>query len=67
MPQVKNVTAVNNTLYNNNDGLYMRWDSSAVNMVLANNAVYSPGKNALNTTGSLGTFAANYLPDDAAF
>ena len=53
--------AVNNTLNNNDDGGFRRWSSSAVNMVLANNAVCSPGKNALNTSGSTGTFAANFL------
>jgi hypothetical protein len=63
--QLKNVTAVNNTLYNNSDGIYMRWSSSALNMVLANNAIYSPGKTALNTSGSVGTFAANYVEGGA--
>jgi len=63
--QMKNVTAVNNTLYNNNAGIYMRWTSSALNMVLANNAVYSPGKTALDTSGSVGSFAANYLEGGA--
>ena len=59
--QMKNVTAVNNTLYNNDDGVYMRWSSTATNMVLANNAVYSPGKTAVNTVGSVGTFVRNYV------
>jgi hypothetical protein len=62
--QMKNVTAVNNTLYDNNDGLYVRWGNSASNMVLANNAVYSPGKNAVNAGGSFGsgaTVVANYV------
>jgi len=59
--QMKNVTAVNNTLYKNNDGILMRWDSSAVNMILANNAIYSPTKNALNLHGSVGMFSANYV------
>jgi len=59
--QMKNVTAVNNTLYKNNDGILMRWNSSAVNMILANNAIYSPTKNALNLSGSVGVFSANYV------
>src|SRR5262245_20523611 len=59
--QMKNITAVNNTLYQNDDGIYMRWDSSASNMILANNATYSPSKNALNLSGSVGTFAGNYI------
>ena len=52
--QMKNITAVNNTLYKNDDGIHMRWDSSAANanMILANNAIYSPNKNALNLSGS---------------
>src|SRR2546425_13187516 len=58
--QMKNLTAVNNTLYNNDEGIYMRWNG-ATNMILANNAVYSPGKTALNLSGSTGTFAANYV------
>ncbi|HSW22390.1 MAG TPA: right-handed parallel beta-helix repeat-containing protein, partial [Burkholderiaceae bacterium] len=62
--QMKNVTAVNNTLYDNNDGLYVRWGSGVSNMVLANNAVYSPGKTAVNAGGGFGagaTVAANYV------
>jgi parallel beta-helix repeat protein len=59
--QMKNVTAVNNTLYKNNDGILMRWNSSARNMILANNAIYSPTKNALNLSGSVGVFSANYV------
>jgi len=59
--QMKNVTAVNNTLYNNTTGVYVRWSSSAANMVLANNAIYSPGKTALSLSDSVGTFAANYI------
>src|SRR5262245_19213502 len=59
--QMKNVTAVNNTLYRNDDGILMQWDSSAVKMILANNAIYSPNKNALSLSGSVGTFVANYV------
>jgi hypothetical protein len=40
--QRKNITAVNNTLYNNDDGMYYRWSGS--NLILANNAIYSPGR-----------------------
>jgi hypothetical protein len=61
VPQMKNVTAVNNTLYDNQQGIYMRWPAGALNMALANNAVYSPGKVALNMAGSAGSFAANYI------
>ncbi len=62
--QMKNVTAVNNTLYDNNSGLYLRWGSGVSSMVLANNAVYSPGKTAVNAGGSIGASAivlANYV------
>jgi hypothetical protein len=59
--QMKNVTAVNNTLFNNDRGVRMSWPSTAINMVLANNAIYSPGKAALNAAGSVGSFAANYI------
>jgi hypothetical protein len=59
--QMKNITAVNNTLYKNDEGIHMRWDSLAVNMILANNAIYSPNRNALNLSGSVGTFTANYV------
>src|SRR5215510_651966 len=59
--RMKNITAVNNTLYKNDDGVFMRWGSSATNMILANNAIYSASKNALNLSGSVGTFTANYV------
>jgi hypothetical protein len=59
--QMKNVTVVNNTLYNNNEGVRMRWFSTATNMIFANNAVYSPAKTALNLSGSAGTFRGNYI------
>lgn len=48
VPVMENVTAVNNTLYDNDDGVYIRW-GSASNMGLANNAIYSAGKRAVNS------------------
>ena len=57
--QMKNVTAVNNTLYKNDTGIYMRWNAGAPNMALANNAIYSPSTTALNLSGSVGIFLAN--------
>jgi hypothetical protein len=58
--QMKNVTAVHNTLYNNNDGIYARWGGT--NMILANNAIYSPGKTAVNSSSSVqGTVRSNYV------
>jgi hypothetical protein len=59
--QMKNVTAVNNTLYNNNEGVYLRWTAGATNMILANNAVYSPTTTALSLSSSVGTFVANFV------
>jgi hypothetical protein len=47
--QRKNITAVNNTLYDNDSGVYYRWSGS--NLILANNAIYSPGKTAVNSNG----------------
>jgi hypothetical protein len=59
--QMKNVTAVSNTLYNNTDGVYVRWGSTT-NMILANNAIYSPGKTAVNSSSGIqGTVRSNYV------
>jgi hypothetical protein len=61
--QRKNITAVNNTVYNNDSGVYYRW--SGTNLVLANNAIYSPGKIAVNSNGTItstgGGVAANFV------
>ncbi|MBI4585456.1 MAG: right-handed parallel beta-helix repeat-containing protein, partial [Planctomycetes bacterium] len=51
--QMRNVTIVNNTIAGNDEGLYIRW-SNASNMILANNAVYSPGGTAVNASGLSG-------------
>ncbi len=48
--QMKNLTFVNNTIYNSGDCLYLRW-SGATNLVVANNALYCSGGNALNASG----------------
>jgi len=57
---MENVTVVNNTIYNCDEGLYLRWGGS--NMVLANNAVYSPGKTAVNSSwGINGSIRSNYV------
>ncbi len=60
--QMKNVTAVNNTLYNNTDGVYVRWGGT--NMTLANNAIYCPGQTAINSGSGISgtaTVRANYV------
>lgn len=48
---MKNVTISHNTIYGHTDAcLFVRW-SGATNMVLANNAIYCPGKTAVNAAG----------------
>ena len=76
--QMDNMTIVNNTIYgNSSECLYIRW-SGATNMVLANNAVYCAGSQAVNASGLSGadiTVSANYVEggmsgasiDNAAF
>jgi parallel beta-helix repeat protein len=64
VPVMKDLTIANNTLFNNNDGLYIRWGSGS-NITLANNAVYSPGKSAVNANSGLGgagiSIISNYV------
>lgn len=63
VPQMSNVTLVNNTIVNNAECLYIRW-SGASNMTLANNAVYCPGTTAINVSGISGTgfmIRSNYV------
>ncbi len=65
VPQMHNVTIVNNTIYGHSDCLFVRW-SGASNMVLANNAVYCPGATAVNGAGLTGgttTIRSNYEED----
>jgi Right handed beta helix region len=62
VPALKNVTAVNNTLYGNRAGVRVRWGGT--NMILANNAIYSPGANAIDSGGAISTSAivrSNYI------
>ena len=47
--QMRNVTIVNNTVVNHPKGVLVRW-SEAVNMVFANNAVYCPGRTAIDAS-----------------
>jgi len=64
VPQMDNMTIVNNTIYgHSSECLYIRW-SGATNMVLANNAVYCAGSQAVNAGGLSGadiTVRANYV------
>ena len=55
VPVLKNITAVNNTLIGNRTGVQIRW--GGVNMVLVNNAIYSPGATAINGGGGISTGA----------
>ena len=58
--QIKDVTAINNTIYDCDDGVYVRWGGQ--NMILANNAIYCPGKTAVNSSyGVGGTVRSNYV------
>lgn len=60
--QMKNVTVENNTLYNNDTAVYVRWGAASTNMNLANNAIYSPGKTAVSSgSGITGTVRSNYV------
>jgi Bacterial Ig domain/Right handed beta helix region len=62
--QIKNIVAVNNTLYGNSSGVYMRWGSGVSNVRLANNAIYSPGKAAVDAGSGIAAgaaVAANYI------
>jgi len=61
--QMRNVTIVNNTLYDHRRCLYVRWDSAA-GMTLANNAIFCPGATAVDASGLEGssiTVRANYV------
>ena len=48
------------TIYDCDDGVYVRWGGT--NLVLANNAIYCPGKTAVNSSSSVnGTIKSNYV------
>lgn len=53
--QMKDVVVIGNTLYNNNDDVYMRW-GSVTNMTFSNNAIYNNESTALD---------ASWNPDSA--
>jgi hypothetical protein len=63
VPQMRNVTIVNNTLYGHRQCVSLQWDG-ATNMTLANNALYCPGSSAMEASGISGrpiTVRANYV------
>jgi hypothetical protein len=58
--QFKDVTAVNNTIYDCENCLYVRWGGS--NMILANNAIYCPNSVAVNSSSAVqGTIRSNFV------
>lgn len=58
--QMRNVTIVNNTIVGHPECLYFRW-ASASNMILANNAIYCPGTDAIDARGlDSFTISSNY-------
>jgi hypothetical protein len=63
VPQMRNVTIVNNTLFGHGQCLSIQWDA-ATDMILANNAVYCPGTVAVEASGLAGrsiTVRSNYV------
>jgi hypothetical protein len=61
VPQMRNVTIANNTIYGHEECLYIRW-SGATNMTLDNNAIYCEGTTAVNASGLTGaTVRSNYV------
>jgi hypothetical protein len=54
VPEMKDVTIVNNTIYGHRECLRARWDN-ATNMVLASNALYCPGGTAVDAAGLRGS------------
>ena len=64
VPNVRNTKIVNNTIVNNPKGILIRW-GKARDMVLANNAIYSPSATAIDVSGlDNGIFSANFIEGD---
>ncbi len=61
VPQPRNVSIVNNTIYGHDACLYVRW-SGATGMALANNALYCPGGTAVDASGlSAASVVSNFV------
>jgi len=59
--EMRNVTIVNNTIVGHPTGARIRW-SKAENMTFCNNAVYCPGRTAVDASGvGRQTFRSNYV------
>jgi hypothetical protein len=67
VPQLRNVIITHNTIHGHqSEAMYIRW-AGAPGMVLANNAIYNPGGQALNATGlEDATVKANYVQGSGA-
>ena len=64
VPEMRNVTIVNNTIGGSPTGVRIRW-SRAENMTFCNNAVYCPGGVSVDAAGiDRQVFRANYLSGD---
>jgi len=64
VPKMRNVTIVNNTLVGHPVGVRIRW-ATADNMTFCNNAVYCPGRAAIDAAGvGRHVFSANYVSGD---
>ena len=67
VPVMKNITAINNTLYGNRTGVRVRWGGT--NMTLANNAIYSPAARAIDAGAGISASAIvrnNYIEGTSA-
>ncbi len=61
VPEVRNVTIVNNTIVGHPTGVRIRW-SGARDMIFSNNAVYCPAGTAIDASGIDGqTVSSNYV------
>src|SRR6185436_17730935 len=60
MPRIRNTTIVNNTIFNAPVGVRLRW-GGASNAVFANNAIYCPGRTALDANAGAALLRNNYV------
>jgi parallel beta-helix repeat protein len=60
VPVLENTSFVNNTLFNNDTGAMLRWQDAS-NMIFANNAVYSPGKAAIDSNTASQIVSSNLI------
>lgn len=65
VPQIRNVTIVNNTIFNAAVGVRMRW-AKASNCVFANNAIYCPSSSAMIVEAGSAILRNNYIDGRSA-